>query len=247
MAPFTPAELAPGAAHVRYWLTAACSDVALAEADAVLSDEERSRRDAFRFERDRREYTAAHALLRRTLSEFGGLAPTAWRFEAGAFGKPALADGVSARPLSFSLAHTLGLVACIVAEHADVGIDVERVTRPTDWRAIALRYFAPEEVAQIDAETDENRPGCFFDFWTLKEAFVKATGAGLSQPLNAMRFDLDRRGVIEFYTPGIGIDPGAWQFALATPTPEHRLGVAVSDGSRRRWQIELRVVTSPDP
>ena len=60
------------------------------------------------------------------------MAPLDWRFDTGPHGKPALAPGVSPRPLSFNLSHARGLVACAVAEpagHVDVGLDVELVTR----------------------------------------------------------------------------------------------------------------------
>ncbi len=239
------APLTPGDVHVRYCLTESFGEDVLATAAALLSNEERSRRDAFRFDRDRREYTVAHALLRATLSAFGDRSPDAWRFEAGAYGKPALAAGMSASPLSFNLAHTLGLVACVVATGADVGLDVERVTRSTDWRGIAARYFSAGEVAHIESVADHQRAARFVELWTLKEAFAKAIGVGLSQPLNATVFEIERDGTIRCLPPS-GTVQAAWQFALCAPTPDHRLAVAVGDATRRRWRLRLQSCNGTD-
>ena len=177
------AALDCGDVHVRYRLTERLDDRALTSALALLSPDERARYDRFRVERDRHEFAVAHALLRATLSEFGDVAPLDWRFETGVHGKPALAAGVSALPLSFNLSHARGLVACVVTggrtpgfarARADVGLDVELVTRTTDWRGIASRYFSAAERAQIDRAPDAERATRFFELWTLKEAFAKA-------------------------------------------------------------------------
>ena len=230
------AESIPGDVHVRCRLTDSIGDLALEAAVALLSDEERVRYERFRFDRDRHEFAVAHALLRTTLSELGDRPPDAWRFQTGAHGKPVLAPGTSPVPWSFNLSHARGLVACVVARGADVGLDVELATRVTDWRGIASRYFSAAEVAQIDRLADGERPARFFELWTLKEAFAKALGVGLAQALDATTFELAAPGAIACTLPP-GVVPAMWQFALFAPTREHRLAVAVSDGSARRWRI----------
>ena len=233
------AALIPGDVHIRYCLTHSLGEDALHTALALLSDEERARYARFRVDRDRQEFAAAHGLLRTTLSGFSDLRPNDWRFEAGSHGKPALAPGISVLPLSFNLSHARGIVACVVALGADVGLDVELVTRITDWRGIASRYFSASEVAQIDCVAEGDRATRFFELWTLKEAYAKALGVGLSQALDAAAFALADTGAIACTLPP-AVDPATWQFALHTPTPTHRLAVAVSDGSRRRWRIHAR-------
>jgi len=222
--------------HVRYRLTGALDDAALTAAVAVLSDDERERRDRFHVQRDRDEYAMAHALLRTTLSAFGDRPPDAWRFVTGPHGKPAPADGHSR--LSFNLSHARGLVACAVTAGADVGIDVEAVTRAIDWRAIASRYFSPAEAEAIDRVDSAGQAIRFFELWTLKEAFIKALGVGLSQPLKTMTFSVERDGAIGFLPPP-GIRANAWQFGLFAPSADHRLAVAVSDGTPRRRRIRV--------
>jgi len=233
------ASLMPGDVHVRYRLTDDLDEDARQTALSLLSSDEHARYERLRLDGDRREFAAAHALLRTTLSEFDGISPRDWRFDAGSHGKPALAPGMSALPLSFNLSHARGLVACAVALDADVGLDVELVTRATDWRAIASRYFSPAEVAQIDGVADAGRATRFFELWTLKEAFAKALGVGLSQSLDASSFDLADASAIACTLP-FAVDSAQWHFALYTPARDHRLAVAVSDGSVRRWRIHAR-------
>ena len=237
--------------HVRYCATDALGEDVLNAAVALLSDEERARYERFRIERDRHEFAMAHALLRTTLSLFGDLPPDAWRFDSGPHGKPVLAPGVSQTPLSFNLSHARGLVACVVVPGApggdvaggtrgvDVGLDVECVTRSTEWRGIAGRYFSPAEVAQLDRVVEGERAIRFFELWTLKEAFSKALGVGLSQALNATTFELERTGAIACALPP-DVVPATWHFALYTPTPTHRLAVAVGDGTARQWCISVQ-------
>lgn len=64
----------------------------------------------------------------------------------------------------------------------------------------------------------------FLELWTLKEAYLKARGTGLSYPLNAFGFAIDGCGAIQFSPPPD--DRIEWQFALSAPTERHRVAVA---------------------
>jgi 4'-phosphopantetheinyl transferase len=226
-----------GDVHVRYRRTDVIDEAARASALALLSDDERARHEGIRAESDRDEYAAAHALLRVTLSELDDRPPASWRFAAGPHGKPALAH--SGPRLTFNLSHARGLVACAVAAGGDVGLDVEPITRATNWRGIASRYFSSAELAEIDHVQPASQATRFFELWTLKEAFVKALGVGLSQPLSAITFSAERPDAIAF-TPPSDVAAAVWQFGLYAPTPAHRLAVAVSDGTVRPWRIIVR-------
>jgi 4'-phosphopantetheinyl transferase len=237
MSGFPRAALSRGDVHVRYRRTACVSEDTLQAAVALLSDDELARYQRFHFEQDRCEFALAHALLRTTLSAFDAIAPHDWRFESDVNGKPAVAPGVTSVPFSFNLSHSHGLVACAIAVHADVGVDVESVTRTTDWRSIVPRYFSAAEVAQIERLPAGEQAARFFELWTLKEAFAKALGVGLSQSLDATCFDLAGESIACSLPDGVRAD--TWQFALYRPTADHRLAVAVSDGTPRRWRIDV--------
>lgn len=154
----------------------------------VLSDDERARADSFRFEADRWAFSAAHAGLRRLLGPMLRCAPRALRFRADAHGKPHLEHNARHAPVQFSISHTRGCVAVAAAGRA-VGIDVERRRDLSDLMAVARTTFAPKSFSHL-ANLPEGtaRTALFYRYWTLGEAFIKATGQGVAQDLKSFAF-----------------------------------------------------------
>lgn len=230
--------------HIWCRSTAAMDDAAIAAAASVLSGDERAQYRRFHFARDARDYAAAHALLRHTLSRFGGRAPVGWRFDKDENGRPFLvdADGFHA---GFSLSHTRGMVACAVTTNADigagVGVDVECVDRDVDAAGIAARFFAPTEAARLLQLDEGARRARFYDFWTLKEALVKALGTGLATSLNRLAFEVKPDGAIGLDAPA-DIAPHTWQFGLFAPGPRYRLAVAARRPGSHPAQLIFRSI-----
>jgi 4'-phosphopantetheinyl transferase len=218
-------DLDAGRTAVWYWLTASLDASEADWIEAVLSDDERERRSRLRRVPDRRDFGAAHALLRTTLSGYAReIGPRDWRFERNAFGKPAIVAGQAGSPaLTFSLTHTSGIVACGVARGHDVGIDVERSGRVTDPASIAHRYFAVSECEQLAACNADEYPVRFLEFWTLKEAYVKAVGRGLSLSLASFAFEFDTASGLRCHPHD---DAVGWHFYLASLAADVRLAVA---------------------
>jgi 4'-phosphopantetheinyl transferase len=223
--------------HIWFRATEALDEAAIAAAASVLSDEERAQFGRFHFARDARDYAAAHALLRHTLSHGGSQMPATWRFEKTPAGKPRLI-GERANGRSFSLSHTRGLVACAVTSGAEVGVDVECVDREVDAGGIAARFFAPAEAVQLLTLDGEARQDRFFDLWVLKEALVKALGRGMAVSLSTLAFTVGAGGDIRLDAPDLDAD--AWQFALFAPSPRHRLAVAVQRPASASGQLIFR-------
>jgi len=174
----------------------------------LLSDEELQRYERMPLSGARRSFAIAHSLVRYVLSTHADVAPQEWRFALGPHGKPEIAQPSGLPPLRFNLSHTAGLCACAVALDREIGVDVEMTARRTEKIAIARRFFTPEEAAAVETE-----PERFFDYWTLKEAFIKACGRGLSMPLRE--------------DPAPGSRPAGWRLFRDTPTPRHLCAVAV--------------------
>jgi len=95
-------------------------------------------------------------------------------------GKPALTyrDG-RPQPLHMSVAHGGGLAAVAVCDAGPIGIDVERVDARRNLLAIAKRFYAPEEYEALARCGADERMSLFHQWWTRKEAVLKATGTGL--------------------------------------------------------------------
>ncbi|HRY15054.1 MAG: 4'-phosphopantetheinyl transferase superfamily protein [Candidatus Competibacteraceae bacterium] len=146
----------------------------------ILSPEERARYERFYFARDRLQYLLVHTLLRLTLSCYAPRAPQSWEFVTNPYGKPMLpGDGPC-----FNLSHAEGLVACVLADDVALGVDVERLNRQGDWATLTRRWLAPEEQDWLVVQPVEERSTAFLRLWTLKEAYAKARGLGLSLPLD---------------------------------------------------------------
>jgi 4'-phosphopantetheinyl transferase len=224
-----------GDVHIWYCETTALGSTELNAADADLSPDERARRDRFHFERDRRDFMMAHALLRRALSSCAGVDPAHWRFVTDRYGKPSVDTADGRLPaLSFNLSHTAGCVACAVTAIAPVGIDVERTDRMTEIHDIADRYFSPEEARALRDCPADMLNARFAEIWTFKEAFLKATGVGLSGSLSEMTFRFDDRSGIHFIAPP-SMAPAEWHFVLFAPVANMRLAVAVRGAARPRF------------
>jgi len=221
--------------HIWYRNIALLDTNAVKSADRYLSIDERARRDRLRFEADCRDFTIAHDLLRRTLSKYADLRPADWRFATNEYGKPSIENSdPQLRALSFSLSHTRGCVACAVTSKAPLGVDVEQIDQSQRVQEIADRYFSENEAAWLKQCSDQLRNVRFAELWTLKEAFLKAAGAGLSKLPTDVSFLFDEHARIKVSGPST-FDPDEWQFALFEPLTNVRLGVAIRNAKRSRF------------
>lgn len=159
--------------------------------ESWLSPIDLQRYRAFVFEKDRLAFLASRALVRSVLSFYAPQPPEAWRFVLGANGKPRLDTVPPCGPLHFNLSNTQGLVVCGISRHTErLGVDVESFARSGSLDDIAGNHFADTEVAALCAQPDADKLEAFLRLWTLKESFIKATGKGLSTPLNQFAFTL---------------------------------------------------------
>jgi 4'-phosphopantetheinyl transferase len=204
-----------------------------------LHPDEIARADRFRFDSDRVAYVGAHALVRSLLASVGPYAAVEWRFVIDQRGKPEI-DPTLGSPLRCNLSHSRGLVAAAVSHRHDIGVDVERSDRAPLFGNIARRYFTPDEVALLRADAADGGRDAFFRLWTLKEAFIKATGEGLRRSLQSFAFALDPIAVTFPAGTPAGGEPGRWQFFQARPTETHVVATAV----RRRDGPEVSFVAA---
>ena len=240
-------HLAAGAVHLYLVDTAALAPADCARRHLVrLQPDEVGRYRRFRFEGDRHEYLVTRALSREVLSRYVARAPESWRFLRDGHGRPLIA-GAEADPevrwLSFSLSNTRGLVACAVARERAVGVDVERCLPPGDPLSLAGQVLSLPERTELGSCPADRQGDWFLEHWTIKEAYLKACGRGLSLPLQAISVRLTGAPPIrlQFDAPIVD-DARAWQLESWSPTPEHRLALCVQCGDGPPLRIESRWV-----
>lgn len=183
--PFSP-SLQAGDVHV--WRLAL--DVAVEPFLELLQPDELDRANRFYFERDRKRFAIARGFLRVLLGRYLQNDPKSLMFSYGAYGKPALAVETVLR---FNMSHSGSMALYALTEGREIGVDVEQMRADFTSDDIARRFFSPFEVESLCGLPREGRVEGFFRCWTRKEAYIKATGRGLSQPLDGFDVTLGPR------------------------------------------------------
>lgn len=155
-----------------------------------LQPDEVARANRFYFERDRKRFVIARGFLRLLLGRYLTADAARLTFSYGEYGKPSL----EVQPaLRFNMSHSHELALYALTQEREIGVDVERIRADFTSDDIARRFFSPFEVASLDALPPAERVAGFFRCWTRKEAYIKATGRGLSQGLDTFDVTLGAR------------------------------------------------------
>jgi len=147
----------------------------------LLDDEEKARAAKFSNTLLKQRYVAAHGLLRKILAHYLQVLPASLQIKKTAQGKPYLADYSQ---LAFNLSHTGDDTAVAVAKNCQLGVDIEQCKQRLNLADLVQRCFAEPEAAYWHQLSKDQQTRAFYQFWTRKEAFVKATGLGITLGLH---------------------------------------------------------------
>ncbi len=226
--PPPPAVLAPSRGEVRLFLARLDPEAGPLQAlRAFLSPREEQRALSFATDVLRDRWVSARGMLRQIVGRAQGVLPGAVVFRYGAHGKPG-ADG-----LHFNVSHSGDYALYAISPDLEVGVDVE-LPRGRRTDALARRFFAPGEQARLFALDEPARATAFFKLWTCKEAFLKATGEGLSRSLRSYEIDPSQGRVLW----AKGEDAARWSVHPLDPPAPYQAAL-VAEGSplvsRYRW------------
>lgn len=215
----------------------------LARYEALLSDEEQSRLEHFHYEHHRHLYLVTRALVRTSLSEYVDVEPANWQFGKNGYGKPFISQPSTKSVLKFNISHTAGVVVCAITRDAEIGVDVEDRQRSTRAAFSSLfSYFSPDEIKELESLSSDLQKHRFFEHWTLKEAYIKARGAGFAIPLSQFGFHFAADKLAGFNTHSDLQDPPEnWQFWQIPYDERYELAVAMGSGST---DIQLSLMES---
>jgi 4'-phosphopantetheinyl transferase len=234
-----------GGQQIHLWL-AFCDDIndagVLDRYRGLMSAEERARELRFKFEADLKSFVLTRALVRCVLSRYAAVAPEAWQFGANAHGRPQIQNQAAiACGLDFNLAHSHGLIVVAVSAHRALGVDVEHTTHRRVSLEIAERYFAADEVAALAALPAAERPQRFFEYWTLKESYIKARGLGLAIPLDQFSFGFPHpHSVAIRIDPALADNGARWRFWQLRPAADYLLSICADGASVASTEITSR-------
>lgn len=195
---------------------------------SLLTPEEHVKWQRYRFDKDKHQHLVTRALIRETLSRYESqVAPPDWRFELNQHGKPTITNPL-AHSLFFNLSHTQNLAALAVTRTAAVGVDVEKIKLVEQVRGLAERCFADSEIRYVFEGDPSALTWRFFKLWTLKEAYIKARGCGLSLSLQSVVFAPLAQPLKVGFDPSHDDCAADWYFRSWEVGSKHLLSLALN-------------------
>jgi 4'-phosphopantetheinyl transferase len=205
---------------------------------SLLASDEQARAKRYYFERDRGRFIVRRGFLRLLLGAYLDRDPARLQFSYGANGKPALRPGSSGWPLQFNLSHSNGLAVYALSRDRPLGIDVEYIRLIPEVLQIAEQFFTPLERNLLTSLSSESRMRTFFKIWTGKEAYLKATGDGLSHQPTEIEVSFDGREAAQIRAVHAEpMETGRWQMETIRNIPGYIAAVVIEG---QDWQLKFR-------
>ncbi len=230
-----PLDLQVSTDEIHIWrLLISDVEVATRRVLAVLTPSERDRATHLAIPAARQEFIVGRAVLRHVLGNYLDCRPADVPLGRGPHGKPGLLGGHP--DIRFNVSHSHGLVLYGVARGREVGVDVERIRPVPDGRQLAERFFSRREARELSQLPATEFATGFFNCWTRKEAYAKATGFGLALPLDSFEVSLApgtpaTLALLDVAAP----QKRSWDIR-AIPLGDAYVGAVVSEGTG--WRVK---------
>jgi|GEM_PF-1318171 len=155
---------------------------------SLLSNQERFRATQFQLDKDKSNFIISKAILKSLLAYFSNKSEMKIDFRYGKNGKPYLSDNSN---VQFNCSHSESAVVIAIALGMEIGIDLEQLSRKVNRSRLASFLFTPTELIAYHQLEEMHQQQFFMDLWTTKEAILKATGEGLTRPMNTLTVALN--------------------------------------------------------
>ena len=231
--------LAEGEVHV-WRVRLNVPDYALRRFRETLSEDELARADRFRFGHLRRRYVAGRGILRAILADYLFIEPQRVPFAYSSHGKPSIADPHC--NIEFNVSHSNDLMVAAICREWPIGVDIEKEDPQFHALDIAERFFCKKERDEIGLKNKEEGVRAFFQFWTAKEAVLKATALGLMLELSKLEIGLMPLRIVAFEDSG-ETSRVSWHLRAFSPSEGYSGAIAVASEPSR---LEYRDFLLPD-
>ena len=186
----------------------------------LIDQHELARAVQYRNQQARAQFIAGRSLARYALAQRTNVSPHRIALKSDANGKPYASD----LAWHFNLTHSAHLIACAVA-NSPVGIDVEHRQRHIEHLSIAQHYFSAAEYAWLCSKRQHDSSR-FLALWTLKEAYLKALGIGISHGLAAMSWQISSAKLFRVDSP---LSQQTWYCRLLQASPDYWLSLCCQE------------------
>ena len=210
----------------------------------TLSREELARAGRFHFTEDRERFILSHGILRELLSRYLNTRPECVALTTGPFGKPQLAESCGGKELRFNMSHSGAMALYAFSLDRELGVDLEQFRSIPDRDRIIARFFSGSERKFLSTLPAHEREEAFFRFWTAKEAYIKGTGKGLSQPLDGFSVVMTECGEVRLEDRWVD-EKGKnayWDILNLSPETGYKAALAVKSDGR---SLHYRQFTYP--
>lgn len=205
------------------------------KAPLFLNSDELKRAEKIAVETSRQEYLVGRLCLRFLLSQYNNsILPSEWPLTENSYGKPEISTNRPDLNLNFNLSHSGGELVFIISKNLMVGIDIEHIKYQESLIGVAKKSFSDREYRHLLTLSGHHQAAKFYELWTLKEAYIKARGIGLTMPLDTFSFDYPNMKSSEVPTsPKIVFEAGSdnsdklWKFFLFLPCNGFQIAAAI--------------------
>ena len=194
---------------------------------SLLSNDEKSKADKFRFPKDHNTYVIARGILRLLSGYYLNTNPKEIEFEYGKFGKPAFRK---TSRLKFNVSHSENYILIGFVNDYAFGVDIECIKKSSDVLDLTRNYFSQLEIKSFESFAESDQYDAFFRCWVQKEAFIKAKGTGLSFPLDKFSVSLSEKGGL-LETQWDLNEKDEWNLTLFSPEKNYIAALAVKHKS----------------
>jgi 4'-phosphopantetheinyl transferase len=192
----------------------------------VATPEEREQAQRFIPDAKRNEFMMTRVMIRRVLAHYVAVDEKAWEFTKNRFGAPEIASPSLSPALIFSIAHTKGVIVIATASDREIGVDVESRREKSNFLDLARSAFSTQECEKMSKLGEAEVAQRFYEYWTLKEAYIKARRMGFSIPTRHFSMHLDTKNIGIAFDAQIIDDAHGWGFKLLDWGSAHQMALA---------------------
>ncbi|HGD3320613.1 MULTISPECIES: 4'-phosphopantetheinyl transferase family protein [Proteus] len=146
----------------------------------ILNNEEISSLFSYHLIKQRHLFLLSRVMLRDILSFYLDIPPADIKLLRNQYGKPFIENNDITKKIQFNLSHSHDCVAIAISNTSLIGVDIEYCCHNRELNNIIEYCFSEKDKQYLSYFNETQKKYIFYKMWTLKEAYVKSIGCGLS-------------------------------------------------------------------